>query len=208
MHTVPCFTKTPDDLHTGMPFVTPVPRISVIRVRSAPKNATLQLVDGLRVATQLRSIAPKAFRVLSETLIDYEATVPQPPTSNNSASSPPPPKKYSSALPVFTVNPSNGNVERVVFNNALRARRSSLPDNELMELYAALKEFGFHCYDRTNEADVHVSRGDMLVLANDRVLHGHSAWDGDDAKSGCMLDESFVTLNGWDPIKRRLRDLV
>lgn len=183
------------DWHTGIPYTDPIPKISILQ---AEKNLTershlgsLQLIDGLKVAEKMYQTAYHHYRILCETPVNYCHTSQQ---KTNAA--------IGNSMPIFTLN-QEGQMERITFNNRFRQVPTGMSSSELIKFYEALGLFYKFCQDPVNSITLSVHSGDIIVLANDRVLTKTQP----KAEVCQWLSESYVTINGWDPVKPKLRDM-
>lgn len=130
------------------------------------------MVDGFRVAAQLRVANPDAYEVLST--VDV-------------------PGRYvgdgvdlRAARPVFR-HGAGGLLEQVSFNNADRAP-FTLPFDEMQRFYDALRAFE----QRANDVRLQWRRvnppGDAMLFDNWRVLHGRMSYTGHRHLCGCYVN--------------------
>ena len=63
----------------------------------------------------------------------------------------------------------------MVFNNALRNGDVALRPERLKEFYGALKAWNSYCYTADNLLNLEVQDGELILIANDRILHGSTA---------------------------------
>lgn len=136
------------------------------------------MVDGFRVAAQLRVAEPEAYEVLST--VDV-------------------PGRYvgdgvdlRAARPVFR-HGADGVLEQVSFNNADRAP-FTLPFDEMERFYDALRAFE----RRANDARLQWRRvnppGEAMLFDNWRVLHGRLSYTGHRHLCGCYVNrEDYVS---------------
>jgi trimethyllysine dioxygenase len=130
------------------------------------------MVDGFRVAAQLRVAEPELYEVLSSVAV---------------------PGQYlgdgvhlRAARPVFR-HDADGLLEQVSFNNADRAP-FSLPADEMERFYDALRAFE----RRVNDPRLQWRRvnppGDAMLFDNWRVLHGRAGYTGHRHMCGCYVN--------------------
>ena len=130
------------------------------------------MVDGFRVAAQLRVADPDAYEVLSTVEI---------------------PGRYlgdgvdlRAARPVFRHGP-DGLLEQVSYNNADRAP-FALPFDEMQRFYDAIRAFE----QRANDVRLQWRRvnppGDAMLFDNWRVLHGRLSYTGHRHLCGCYVN--------------------
>jgi trimethyllysine dioxygenase len=130
------------------------------------------MIDGFRVAAQLRVADPAAYEVLSTVEV---------------------PGRYvgdgvdlRAARPVFR-HGADGMLEQVSFNNADRAP-FTLPFDEMQRFYDALRSLE----RRLDDARLQWRRvnppGDAMLFDNWRVLHGRLSYTGDRHLCGCYIN--------------------
>ncbi len=145
------------------------------------------MVDGFRVAAQLRVAEPELYDVLSNIEV---------------------PGRYvgdgvhlRADRPVFR-HGSDGVLEQVSFNNADRAP-FSLPIDEMRRFYDALRAFERRVNDERLQWRRVNRPGDALVFDNWRVLHGRLGYTGHRHLCGCYVNrEDFLSR------RRMLTDAV
>ena len=130
------------------------------------------MVDGFRVAAQLRVSEPELYRVLSTVEV---------------------PGRYvgdgvhlRAARPVFR-HDAGGSLVQVSFNNADRAP-FSLPTDEMRRFYEALRAFERRVNDERLQWRRVNRPGDALVFDNWRVLHGRLSYTGHRHLCGCYVN--------------------
>ncbi len=136
------------------------------------------MVDGFRVAAQLRVAEPELYHVLSN--VDV-------------------PGRYvgdgvhlRAARPVFR-HDTEGLLEQVSFNNADRAP-FSLPTDEMRRFYEALRAFERRVNDERLQWRRVNRPGEALVFDNWRVLHGRLSYTGHRHLCGCYVNrEDFLS---------------
>lgn len=136
------------------------------------------MVDGFRVAAQLRLAAPDLYDVLSQVAV---------------------PGQYlgdgvhlRAERPVFR-HDAEGLLQQVSFNNADRAPMS-LPADEMRSFYAALRAFERRVNDERLQWRRVNPPGTAMVFDNWRVLHGRLAYTGHRRLCGCYVNrEDFLS---------------
>jgi len=162
-------------MHTGGAYKPAVPSLCLLFIREEPEDSTLQICDGYRVADLLREAHPTMFTFLCNTLIEYKVIGKNGQSKNHK-------------WPVFTLA-ANGAVQQVVFNNALRSSRITVTPETLEDYYKALKTFNSYCYQSRNMINLHVQKGDLVLIANQRILHGNPAFSNN---VNNWVDEVFL----------------
>ncbi|MFM2071782.1 MAG: hypothetical protein RLZZ623_2045 [Actinomycetota bacterium] len=130
------------------------------------------MVDGFRLAAELRTRVPRLHEVLS--------TVPVPGQYIGDGA------HLMSARPVLR-HDHGGTLVQVSFNNADRAP-FLLPADEMTELYDALRAFDLLANDQSFQWRHVLRPGDALLFDNWRVLHGRTAYTGRRRLCGAYLN--------------------
>jgi trimethyllysine dioxygenase len=140
------------------------------------------MVDGFRVAAELRATAPHHHAVLS--------SVPIPGQYLGDGS------HLMAARPVLR-HDHDGELVQVSFNNADRAP-FLLPHDEMLALYEALRAFDALTNDRRSQWRHVLAPGEAMLFDNWRVLHGRTAYTGTRTMCGAYVNhedfESRVRL--------------
>ncbi|RLN38437.1 hypothetical protein BBJ28_00002063 [Nothophytophthora sp. Chile5] len=131
------------------------------------------IVDGYFVAEKIRRENPEAFKVLTTQRIAHVFSS----------------KKHHFRFdgPVITLDPLDGSVKEMRFNQALIAPLQAANK----DLYAALQLFARETRNLENLLHFHLKEGDMLVFNNRRMMHGRSGYDAVNTRrhlEGCYLD--------------------
>ena len=142
------------------------------------------MVDGFRIAHELRATAPEHFALL--------ASVPIPGQYLGDGA------HLRAARPVFRLD-HDGELVQVSFNNADRAP-FVLPHDEMVALYDALRAFDLMANDRSFQWRHVLRPGEAMLFDNWRVLHGRTAYTGTRRLCGAYLNhedfESRLRLAG------------
>lgn len=181
-----CFTKQVNDLHTGVPFCDPIPNLAVLGFPKTPTSGQLQVVDGFMVAKRIRTENPFAFRYLCTTKINYGNLDRR--CEFETASFDNLINRHNRE-PVFILKDDGIHVDKVVFSNPCRSSRQEIPPITMHEFYAALKLFNNMAYDAKNLVNIEAEGGDLVLIANDRILHGTTAFAGNPDSQ--HIQESF-----------------
>jgi trimethyllysine dioxygenase len=130
------------------------------------------MVDGFRVAAELRETAPHHHALLS--------TAPIPGQYLGDGS------HLMAARPVLR-HDRDGELVQVSFNNADRAP-FLLPHDEMLALYAALRAFDALTNDRRLQWRHVLAPGEAMLFDNWRVLHGRAAYTGARTMCGAYVN--------------------
>ncbi|PFH53122.1 hypothetical protein AMATHDRAFT_1547 [Amanita thiersii Skay4041] len=140
-------------------------------------GATL-LVDGYYVASILKELHPDAYDMLS--------TIPIPAHAAGEPSAfyrPNPPRGY----PVLRRDPSTGELFQVRWNNDDRSVMSHLEPHNVEKWYKAIRAWHQCLTSPDSEYWVQLRPGTAVVVDNQRVLHGRSAFDGKRRMCGAYI---------------------
>ena len=119
------------------------------------------LADGFRVAEDLRREEPEVFNLLTSHPVDFRF-------HDQSCD-------IAARAPTISLD-TNGNVERIRFNNWLRGTLS-VHENVVAPLYHALGQLWRRLRDPSYQLTIKMKPGDMLAYDNRRVLHGRESFD-------------------------------
>jgi hypothetical protein len=176
-------------MHTGGAYKPAIPPLCLLFIREEPEDSTLQICDGYRVAELLRESNPTMFTFLCNTLIEYNVSGKDGQLKRHK-------------WPVFTLA-ANGAVQQVVFNNALRSSRIAVLPETMEDYYKALKTLNSKCYESRNMVNLHVQKGDLLFIANQRILHGNPAFS-DNVNN--WVDEVFLPDEPLAQLLKKLQE--
>jgi trimethyllysine dioxygenase len=124
------------------------------------------LVDGFKVAAELRETEPEAYKLLSTVNVHAHA-------SGNQGISIVPYRGF----PVFEHDPATGALLRVRWNSSDRAS-VEMPVDEVGAWYEAARRFDALLKSKRNEYWEQLTPGRVVVFDNWRVLHGRSSFTG------------------------------
>lgn len=130
------------------------------------------LVDGLRIAEDLRRDEPGAFRVLTSVGVTGRYIEPG--------------VHLRATRPVFRLD-RDGRVVQVSFNNYDRAP-VRLPNEVIPAFYGALRAFEIRANDPAMQFHYPLRPGEVLLIDNWRVLHSRAAYSGKRKMAGCYVN--------------------
>ena len=131
-------------------------------LKAHPEGGRSLLVDGFAVASRLRTESPEAFDLLSTVPISFGAVVGDR-------------DDWRAQGRVISVS-ADGLIEGIRYNgNSID--QLDVPDELIEPMYAALQRFESILYDRDLWWRPLLAPGDLLVIDNQRVLHGRGAFD-------------------------------
>lgn len=182
-------------LHTDFPQYQSPPEVQILHVvRQAGKGGDSQFVDGFHVASLLKEERPEIYETLTRYPIEYidwgEFRY-----------------AYEFAAKWRVVElAEDGRPRGVFFNNAVRSWYYEAPPKDIPKIYDALKVFDEYCYQERNLLEYKMEKGEMMMFANNRVLHGRSAFQVDAESEGGTrhLEGAFMS---FDVIRSKIRVL-
>ena len=165
--------------HLDEPFRNNQPGLLLLHcVAAAPGGGGENLlVDGFKVAAELRERAPEAFELLCRIPTGFRRKLGEE-------------FNHYTERPVFSLDAS-GQVTRFCF-----AERSAAPVRapaSLMEpIYAARRALMTLIHDKSLQAKVALRPGDAFIVDNHRVMHGRTAFEGARHLRHCHVDQDEV----------------
>ena len=174
------FTALALGVHTDNPYRDPTPGLQLLHcLESGAPGGDTVLVDGFRAAEELRRRQPDDFAVL--------ARLPLPFHFADAAA------ELRAATPVISTD-FEGQVTAVHFNNRSMTTLD-LPEDEVLPWYRAYRRFAAVLREPASELRLRLSPGDLLIMENNRALHGRTAFDPNRGRrhlQGCYVDKDGV----------------
>jgi gamma-butyrobetaine dioxygenase len=174
------FTSAGLEPHTDLPNWHRPPDFQVLFcLASEAQGGASILVNGLRVAEELRANDPEAFRILSTRPIDFRFHD----------------EEYDirHRAPMIEVDQA-GHPKSIHFNNWIRAV-IDVPEADMEATYGALRTLWRLLRDRRFQIRLRLEAGEMVAFDNAYVLHGREAFDpitGRRHMQTCYLDRDLV----------------
>ena len=170
------YTSLALDLHTDIPNVPSPPGVQLLHciINDAQGGGSI-LVDGFRVADELRAESEADFRLLTENPITFrfhDADV-----------------DLAHRAPVLRLDAA-GNVAEVRFNNWIRAALD-VPADRVAAYYGALMHYWRLLREPRFQLRFRLAAGQAMVFDNQRILHGREVFDpqtGARLLQGCYFD--------------------
>ena len=167
--------------HTDNPYRDPVPTMQLLHChQTSASGGNNVLVDGWRVANEVRSLDPKGFHQLTTRPVTFAYR-------GDGAS-------LSTTTPLIELDP-HGNVRAVRSNHrSLQQQPAATNDDEAAALatwYRGYTLFARLIADPAFHIQVRLEAGDLFIVDNRRVLHGRTAYDpsgGTRHLQGCYAD--------------------
>ncbi len=155
------YTNLPLVAHTDEAYRDPAPTVQLQHVlRADAAGGASTLVDGFRIAADLRRDDPEAFELLSTTVLRFWFTDPATELVCDS--------------PVIDRSP-DGEVRAIRFSNH-SAAPFLLPFDEMERFYAAYRAFGARRDQVRYQLRLAMGPGDLYMVDNRRVLHGRTGF--------------------------------
>ncbi len=162
--------------HTDNPYRTPMPTLQLLHCLSSSVAGGLNtLVDGIRVANELRQLDRAGFDILTSTLLRFRYTDEK--------------ADLETWAPVIECD-ARMSVAAVRFNTR-SALPSPTPADEVRAWYRACATFARLVREPRFVVEVSLRPGDLMLFDNRRVLHGRSGYDpraGARHLQGCYAD--------------------
>jgi len=180
-------------VHTDNPYRDPTPGVQLLHCleSDAPGGDSI-LVDGFRAADMLRTSDPEGFALLASVKQDYRF-------ADREAD-------LRARQPVITVD-ADGQVTDIHFNNRSKAPLDA-PLEQIELWYRAYRAFARLLADPANALVIRLAPGDLLMMANQRALHGRTGFDPTKGRrhlQGCYVDKDGVESR-WRVLGRELGD--
>ncbi len=173
------FTRLGIGMHTDNPYRDPVPGLQLLHclVNESDGGAN-QLCDGFAVAEKIRAEHPDAFDLLSTRPVRFRFL------EEGSAD-------LQLCVPLIEVD-STGDVKGIRYNSR-SAQAFEMPTTVLSDYYDAYRILGESLHDPGALIEFRLEPGQLVVFANQRVLHGRSSYDeGDRHLQGCYADKDSL----------------
>ena len=169
------FTSATLTGHTDNPYRHPVPTLQLLHVlNNNVDGGDSTLVDGFRVAEQLRADAPDQFAVLASTLVTFRFASDDADLSHEAT--------------IIETN-ARGDITGIRFNNRSMQTFYVEPD-QMPAFYAAYHTFAHMLEEDRFKLKFKMGSGDAMLFDNQRVLHGRIGYtsSGDRHLQGCYAD--------------------
>ena len=171
--------------HTDNPYRDPFPGVQLLHcLENAAEGGATTFCDGFAAAEILRKTNPQSFEILAKVKHPFEY---RDPTQNC---------LLRTEVPVVTLG-SDGQVERVTFNNRSAASLTILNEDEEISIeryYQAFADFDTICNSPENILPILMQPGDCVVFSNSRVMHGREEYTPGAGRhiQGCYIDHDAI----------------
>ena len=151
------YTPVPLSVHTDNPYRDPCPTLQLLHcLVQADQGGITAVADGFYAADKLRQEAPEAFTLLTENDVSFQYT-------NDNAF-------LDNTDRIITLDTS-GTPKKIRTNNRSMAP-IRLDFDDVVPFYKALFKFRTMLESEESQFRFRLQRGDLLLLDNERVLHG------------------------------------
>uniref|UniRef100_A0A1B0CUK0 Trimethyllysine dioxygenase, mitochondrial n=1 Tax=Lutzomyia longipalpis TaxID=7200 RepID=A0A1B0CUK0_LUTLO len=131
------------------------------------------LVDGYRVASEVKKKHPEVYARLCSTAIPFEYKDDT--------------HHHAYTAPLIKEDKVTGSVEQIRFNLYDRAPLDTLPYDEIQQFYSDLRVMAAEVASEGNEWWFKLSPGTVMIFDNWRLLHGRAALTGKRSMCGCYV---------------------
>jgi gamma-butyrobetaine dioxygenase len=168
------YTPQPLSVHTDNPYRDPCPSLQLLHcLVQADQGGLTVLSDGFYAANKLRQEAPSAFTFLSTQQVAFHYE------SDNAV--------LDNTDPIIGLA-RDGSIRKVRINNR-SIDPLQIPFEQMLPFYDALFEFRHTLESEENQFRLQLQPGDLLLLDNERVLHGRAGQSiGVRHLQGCYAD--------------------
>jgi gamma-butyrobetaine dioxygenase len=186
------YTNLPLVTHTDEGYRDPAPTIQLQHfLRADATGGASTLVDGFRIADDLRREHPEHFAALCRTMLHFhfrDATA-----------------EHENDSPVIDVWP-DGALRGIRFSNH-SVRPFLLPPDEMGAFYAAYREFGRRRESDEYQLRIEMGAGDMYMVDNRRTMHGRTGFSSGGARhlQSCYIERDEL-VSRLTVLERRLTD--
>ncbi|XP_038069346.1 gamma-butyrobetaine dioxygenase-like [Patiria miniata] len=185
------YTTGPFAMHTDYAPLSRTPGVLLLHcILPAGEGGESLLVDGFKVAQDLKKIDPEAFRLLTTYEFDYSEK------GTDCFGS----FYMHSRHPVIKLN-ELGDVEQIVISNQSRDPMLRVPVDQIQPIYHAFNKYFNMLQLPENLLQYKLQKGDILTNDNRRVLHGRNSFQ----TNARHLEGGYVE---WDEVNSRLRALT
>jgi len=179
--------------HTDNPYRDPVPTLQILYcLENSAQGGENMVVDGFRAAERLRNENPRGFDLMSGYCAKFEYS-----GSRGIC--------LRSRRPMIELAP-DGELIGVRFNNRSAAAITDVPYEDMVDYYAAYRQFAELIEDPAMEVSFKLAPGESFIVDNTRVLHARKAYSGAGSRwlQGCYADKDGL-LSTLDAIERQNR---
>lgn len=169
------YTNLPLVTHTDEGYRDPAPTVQLQHfLRADATGGESTLVDGFKIAEDMRMSAPEEFALLANTMLDFHF-------ADDTA-------EHCARGPIITLHP-DGSVKAIRYSNhsVLPFR---LPREQMGPFYEAYLTFATMRESDAYQLRLKMDAGDMYIVDNQRVLHGRTGFSSGGARhlQSCYIE--------------------
>ncbi|XP_033106287.1 gamma-butyrobetaine dioxygenase-like [Anneissia japonica] len=188
------YTSKELPLHTDYTYGANIPGIVFLHgIKCAPSGGKSWLVDGFKLAKDLKKNDPTAFKLLSTGILNYEMN----------GFDIGPQFDHRCNTQVIRVN-WRGDVDKIAYNDYTRTEYlTNISVDDMPAYYEALTKFISMAYSQEYLLEAMIEEGDIVAIDNLRLLHGRDKFEISDGK-GRIVESICIDM---DDFNSRLRVL-
>ncbi len=169
------YTNLPLVTHTDEGYRDPAPTVQLQHfLRADATGGESTLVDGFKIAEEMRSRVPDQFTQLATTMLDFHF-------ADDTA-------EHSARGPIITLHP-DGSLKAIRYSNH-SVLPFLLPREQMGPFYEAYLTFGTMRESDAYQLRLKMGAGDMYIVDNHRVLHGRTGFSSGGARhlQSCYIE--------------------
>lgn len=169
------YTNLPLVTHTDEGYRDPAPTVQLQHfLRADATGGASTLVDGFKIAEDMRSSVPEQFALLANTMLDFHF-------ADDTA-------EHSARLPIITLHP-DGSVKAIRYSNH-SVLPFLLPRGQMGPFYEAYLAFATMRESDGYQLRLKMGAGDLYIVDNQRVLHGRTGFSSRGARhlQSCYIE--------------------
>ena len=179
-HADTAYTAAPLRAHTDSTYLTETPGLALLHCVGHDGTGGMSLlVDGFHAAEKLRQENRQAFQLLTSTNVPFEYIVEN--------------LHLQAYGPIIELHPFKGNIHRIRYNTYDQAPLTALKYEDIPKFYDALKAFAALTCAPENQHWYKLVPGELIIMANWRVLHGRTTFTGKRVMQGCYVSRDHFT---------------
>ena len=169
------YTNLPLVTHTDEGYRDPAPTVQLQHfLRADATGGASTLVDGFKIAEDMRTNVPEQFALLANTMLDFHF-------ADDTA-------EHSARGPIIDLNP-DASIRAIRYSNH-SVLPFLLPPEQMGAFYAAYLTFATMRENDTYQLHLEMGAGDLYIVDNHRVLHGRTGFSSGGARhlQSCYIE--------------------
>ncbi len=169
------YTNLPLVTHTDEGYRDPAPTVQLQHfLRADAAGGASTLVDGFKIAEEMRTTVPEQFALLANTMLDFHF-------ADDTA-------EHSARGPIITLHP-DGSIKAIRYSNH-SVLPFLLPPEQMGPFYEAYLTFATMRESDAYQLRLNMGAGDMYIVDNHRVLHGRTGFSSGGARhlQSCYIE--------------------